>query len=55
MLAIRECVLGGKAKEEAQVCEYKIEKKHFDEAMKKVLPTAAELDLYKRFAKAKTF
>ncbi len=55
MLAIRECVLGGKAKEEAQVCEYKIEKKHFDEAMKKVLPTAAELDLYKRFAKPKAF
>jgi transitional endoplasmic reticulum ATPase len=53
MLAIRECVLGGKAKEEAQVCEYKIEKKHFDEAMKTVLPTAAEADLYKRFAGAR--
>ncbi len=53
MLAIRECVLGGKAKEEAQVCEYKVEKKHFDEAMKKVLPTAAESDIYKRFAGAK--
>jgi transitional endoplasmic reticulum ATPase len=53
MLAIRECVLGGKAKEEEQVCAYKIEKKHFDEAMKKVQPTASESDIYKRFAKAK--
>jgi len=53
MLAIRECVLGEKAKEEAQLCEYKVEKKHFDEAMKKVQPTAAESDIYKRFAGAK--
>ncbi|HOV52187.1 MAG TPA: AAA family ATPase, partial [Methanothrix sp.] len=53
MLAIRECVLSGKAKEDAQVCEYKVEKKHFDEAMKKVQPTAAEADIYKRFTKAK--
>jgi len=53
MLAIRECVLSGKAKEDAQVCEYKVEKKHFDEAMKKVQPTAAESDIYKRFAGAK--
>jgi len=53
MLAIRECVLGGKAQEEKQVCEYKVEKKHFDEAMKKVQPTAAESDIYKRFAGAK--
>jgi transitional endoplasmic reticulum ATPase len=52
MLAIRECVLGGKAKEEEQVCAYKIEKKHFDEAMKKVQPTASEADIYKRFARA---
>jgi transitional endoplasmic reticulum ATPase len=55
MLAIRECVLGGKAREEKQICEYKVEKKHFDEAMKKVLPTAAEADIYKRFAGAKAF
>ncbi len=55
MLAIRECVLGGKAKEGANICEYKVEKKHFDEAMKKVLPTAAEADIYKRFAGAKAF
>jgi transitional endoplasmic reticulum ATPase len=53
MLAIRECVLGGKAKEEEQVCAYKIEKKHFDEAMKTVQPTASGSDIYKRFAKAK--
>ena len=55
MLAIRECVLGGKAKEDANVCDYKIEKKHFDEAMKKVQPTAAETGLYKKFAGAKAF
>jgi len=55
MLAIRECVLGGKAKEGANICEYKVEKKHFDEAMKKVHPTAAEADIYKRFAGAKAF
>jgi transitional endoplasmic reticulum ATPase len=50
MLAIRECVLGGKAKVEAQVCEYKLENKHFEEALKKVKPTASEADIYKRFA-----
>jgi transitional endoplasmic reticulum ATPase len=55
MLAIRECVVAGKAKEEEQLCAYKIEKKHFEEALKKVQPTAAEMDLYKRFAKAKAF
>ncbi|VVB72666.1 VCP-like ATPase [uncultured archaeon] len=53
MLAIRECVLGGKGKDEASVCDYKVEKKHFDEALKKVQPTAAEMDIYKRFAGAK--
>ncbi len=53
MLSIRECVLGGKAKEDAQVCDYKVEKKHFEEALKKVQPTAGEADLYKRFAGAK--
>ena len=51
MLAIRECVLQGKSQEEEQICNYKIEKRHFDEAMKKVQPTAAEMDLYKRFTK----
>jgi transitional endoplasmic reticulum ATPase len=50
MLAIRECVLGGKATAEAQVCEYKLENKHFEEALKKVKPTASEADIYKRFA-----
>jgi transitional endoplasmic reticulum ATPase len=55
MLAIRECVVAGKAREEEQLCAYMIEKKHFDEALKKVQPTAMEMDLYKRFAKAKAF
>ena len=53
MLAIRECVLGGKAKEEAHVCDYKLEAKHFEEALKKVRPTASEEEIYKRFAGAK--
>jgi len=53
MLAIRECVLEGKGKEEAQVCEYKLEAKHFEEALKKVKPTASEMEIYKRFAGAK--
>jgi len=53
MLAIRECVLGGKAKEEAQVCEYKLEAKHFEEALKTVKPTASEMEIYKRFGSAK--
>ena len=53
MLAIRECVLGGKAKEDAKVCEYRLEAKHFEEALKKVQPTASEADIYKRFAGAK--
>jgi len=53
MLAIRECVLGGKANEDAQFCEYKLEAKHFEEALKKVRPTASEEEIYKRFAGAK--
>jgi transitional endoplasmic reticulum ATPase len=53
MLSIRECVLQGKAKEEIDICAYKIEKRHFEEAMKKVQPTAAEIDIYQRFAKSK--
>jgi transitional endoplasmic reticulum ATPase len=53
MLAIRECVLSGKAKEEAAVCEYRLEGKHFEEALKKVQPTASESELYSRFAGAK--
>ncbi|MCJ7443752.1 MAG: CDC48 family AAA ATPase [Methanotrichaceae archaeon] len=51
MLAIRECVLKGKAKEEASICVYKMEKRHFDEAMKKVQPTAVGMALSSRFAK----
>jgi transitional endoplasmic reticulum ATPase len=53
MLAIRECVLQGKAQEEAQICNYRVERRHFEEAKKKVQPTATEADLYKRFAKAR--
>ena len=37
----------------AQVCEYKLEAKHFEEALKKVKPTASEEEIYKRFAQAK--
>jgi transitional endoplasmic reticulum ATPase len=52
MLAIRECVLQGRAKEEANICAYKVEKRHFDEALKKVQPTAVERDLHSRFARS---
>jgi transitional endoplasmic reticulum ATPase len=55
MLSIRECVLAGKSQEEAQICNYKIEKKHFDEAMKKVKPTASVMDVYKIFGKANSY
>jgi len=53
MLAIRECVQSGKAKEEAAVGDYRVTAKHFEEALKKVQPTASEMELYKRFAAAK--
>jgi transitional endoplasmic reticulum ATPase len=53
MLAIREYVLSGACKIDDKTCDYKVEKKHFDEALKLVKPTASEMDLYKKFAKAK--
>jgi transitional endoplasmic reticulum ATPase len=53
MLAIREYVLSGQCKTDDEICEYKVSKKHFEEALKKVKPTAMELDLYKRFASGK--
>ena len=53
MLAIRSCVQSGKAQEEAAICEYKVQKKDFDEAMKNIEPTAAEADIYKRFSGAR--
>jgi transitional endoplasmic reticulum ATPase len=54
MLAIREYVQSGSCKDDATFCDYKIEKKHFDEALKIVQPTGVEMDLYRKFqAKAK--
>ena len=53
MLAIREYVQSGACKIDDTSCDYKVEKKHFDEALKIVQPTASEMDLYKKFAKAK--
>lgn len=53
MLAIREYVQSGACKIDDKTCDYKVEKKHFDEALKLVQPTASEMDLYKKFAKAK--
>ncbi|MHC1593865.1 MAG: CDC48 family AAA ATPase [Methanotrichaceae archaeon] len=50
MLAIREYVLGGKPQEDEEIGKYKIDKKHFEEAIKKVKPSKAEEDNYKRFA-----
>ena len=54
MLAIRECVLEGKANEEEAVCNYKTQKKHFDEAMKNVGPTASEYAMGGMFGRART-
>jgi transitional endoplasmic reticulum ATPase len=54
MLAIREYVKSGSCKDDATFCDYKIGKKHFDEALKIVQPTGVEMDLYRKFqAKAK--
>jgi transitional endoplasmic reticulum ATPase len=53
MLAIREYVLSGQCKTDEEICEYKVSKKHFEEALTKVKPTAMEMDLYKRFASGK--
>ncbi len=50
MLAIREYVLDGKPQEDEEIEKYKIDKKHFEEAIKKVKPSKAEEDTYKRFA-----
>ena len=54
MLAIRECVLEGKANEEEAFCNYKTQKKHFDEAMKNVGPTASEYAMGGMFGRART-
>jgi len=53
MLSIRECVLEGKANEEEAICNYKVQKKHFDEAIKKVEPTANEYSMGGRFGKTR--
>ena len=50
MLAIREYVLGGKPQEDEEIEKYKIEGKHFEEALKKVLPSKKERDSYSKFA-----
>jgi len=50
MLAIREYVQCGKSQEDEEICKYKVEKKHFDEALKAVKPSARDEDIYKRFS-----
>jgi transitional endoplasmic reticulum ATPase len=42
MLAIREYVLAGNPQDEEAITKTKLEKRHFEEAMKKVLPSARE-------------
>lgn len=42
MLAIREYVLAGRPQEEEEIAKYRIESKHFDEALKKVKPSKKE-------------
>lgn len=49
MLAIREYVLSGACKIDDKTCDYKVEKKHFDAALKIVQPTGVEMDLYRKF------
>ncbi len=50
MLAIREYVLGGKPQEDEEIAKYKIEGKHFEEALKKVMPSRKEKESYSKFA-----
>jgi len=53
MLAIREYVLSGKPQEKEEIEKYRIEKKHFDEAIKKAKPEKAkeaELERFTEFA-----
>ncbi len=50
MLAIREYVLGGKPQEDEEINKYRIEGKHFEEALKKVKPSKKERDSYSKFA-----
>ncbi|MDF0591317.1 CDC48 family AAA ATPase [Candidatus Methanocrinis natronophilus] len=50
MLAIREYVLAGKPQDEEEIAKYRIESKHFEEALKKVLPSRKERESYSRFA-----
>jgi len=50
MLAIREYVLAGKPQEDEEIAKYKIESKHFEEALKKVKPSKKERDVYSKFA-----
>jgi len=42
MLAIREYVLAGRPQEDEEIAKYKIEAKHFEEALKKVKPSKKE-------------
>jgi transitional endoplasmic reticulum ATPase len=49
MLAIREYVLCGKSQEDDEICKYKIEKKHFDEALEEVRPSSKDEYIYERF------
>ncbi|HII05883.1 MAG TPA: CDC48 family AAA ATPase [Methanotrichaceae archaeon] len=50
MLAIREYVLAGKSQEDEEIEKDRIEMKHFEEALKKVLPSRKERDTYSKFA-----
>jgi len=50
MLAIREYVLAGRPQEDEEIEKYRIEGKHFEEALKKVMPSRRERDVYSKFA-----
>jgi len=50
MLAIREYVLAGKPQDEKEIAKCRIEGRHFEEALKKVMPSRKEREGYSRFA-----
>jgi len=51
MLAIREYVLSGQPQDDESVNRQKIEKRHFEDALKKVRPSAGDVPTYRRFPK----
>jgi|GEM_PF-5119408 len=49
-LTVREYILAGKLQEDEEIAKYRIEGKHVDEALKKVMPSKKGRDVYSKFA-----